>query len=407
MFFTLLGVALIPTAAVVAAGAWALGDTLERAGSAGPWQSVAESGDALTQALATEWPDSVAPSAVVNEAMAAHQQALDESAGMSRLYAAVSQRVLDRLPLFVAVLGLGVAALAWLAARVFARSFAEPVSELVEWTGRIAREEPLPATATTKGSITELNALRAALHTLSGEVAEGRARAVEAARLSTWSAAARRVAHEIKNPLTPMKMAARQLRGAAEAEASERAADVLLEEIDRLDALARTFVQVGAAPDGPPARLDLRELVSEVVRPLREGSVALEVRAPETTIEIDGHLDALRGAVRNLVVNAIESSETGRSPDAPAPTVVIMVDPGSNRDGRSGVLLTVDDDGVGLPEGLEASIWNLDVTTKRRGSGIGLAVVRQTVLAHGGHVEAENRPNGGARFTVWLPQPSS
>ena len=87
-------------------------------------------------------------------------------------------------------------------------------------------------------------------------------------------------------------------------------------------------------------------------------------------------------------------------PLAPAVRVHLML---ADLDGRPGVRIVVDDDGVGLPEGLEDRVWNLDVTTKRKGSGIGLPIVRQTVMSHRGTVAASNRPNGGTRFEVWIP----
>ena len=407
MFLALLGVALIPTALVVSAGTWALRDTLRRSGSAGPWEAVAASGDTLAEEVARAWgPDSLPPS--VARALAEHREALDTSAEMSRLWTAVSTRVLERLPFFVTLLAGLVLFLAWAGARVLARGFARPVGELVEWTGRIARQEPLPEpheSAARVGRIEELAVLGRSLRTLSNEVADARERAVEAARLSAWSAAARRVAHEIKNPLTPMKMAARQLRGAATTEAAETSADVLLEEIDRLDRLARTFSQVGSPPEGPPAPVDLGELTESLVSAHDQEEIRVSAQVVGSPPLVHGHLGALRAAIRNLIVNAVEACEHGREPTGPAPRVWVRVEEGRAPEGAGahGVSIVVEDEGVGIPRDLEARVWNLDVTTKRRGSGIGLPLVRQTVLAHGGQVTAANRPGGGARFAIWIP----
>jgi len=209
--------------------------------------------------------------------------------------------------------------------------------------------------------------------------------------MRSWTNLARRVAHEIKNPLTPMRMAAVSLgRGKTGAEAE--AAGVLLEEIQRLDDLARTFSQYGRIPEGPRSPVDLGELLASLASQHATGAVPIHVRAPVSAIVVRAHYDALERAFRNLVLNAVEAQEAG----------------GGRLDVEVGIeegmaVVALSDRGPGIPPELLEEIWNPDVTTKARGTGLGLALVRQTVAHHGGRAEVSNRPDGGARFEIRLP----
>ncbi|MEZ4417912.1 MAG: HAMP domain-containing sensor histidine kinase [Gemmatimonadota bacterium] len=402
VFLALLTVALIPTALVVAGGAWALGDVLARSGSAGPWVTVAGSGLELIDRVERDWPEAQPVPAQVSQALEAHRTDLVRSRDMSRLYAAVAARALDRLPLIATGLLLFVTGLAWATAHALARRFARPVHGLIDWTGRIAAGDVIPEGRAVSPGFVELEQLGDALRSMSRSIDEGRRKAVEAARLATWSAMARRAAHEIKNPLTPMKLAAYQIRKRLPEDQDDGSVDVLVEEIDRLDALARSFVQVGRAPEGPAAMIDLVELCRALVDGFASAPVPVMLDAPPNPVFVRGHLDALRGALLNLIGNAVEAQEgVQASPDA---GVVVQIRTVADAAGAAAVRITVEDDGPGLPAGLEDAIWNLDVTTKRRGSGIGLPMVRQTLTSHGGHVRAENRPEGGARFVCELPR---
>jgi signal transduction histidine kinase len=265
------------------------------------------------------------------------------------------------------------------------------VAELAGWTERIARGEPLPPASEESESVRELDTLRQALRRMADQIEEGRRKAVENARMRSWTNLARRVAHEIKNPLTPMSMAAAALaKGREGAEAD--AARVLMDEIRRLDELARTFSQYGRVPEGPRSRVDLGELVRMLGA--RHGSERVPVRAstPAVGVVVDAHYDALERALRNLVLNAVEAQEVSGG------LVELTV---AEEGGRA--LVRVEDRGPGIPPELLEEIWNPDVTTTSRGTGLGLALVRQTVAHHDGEVAVANRAGGGACFEVRLP----
>jgi two-component system nitrogen regulation sensor histidine kinase NtrY len=232
---------------------------------------------------------------------------------------------------------------------------------------------------------------------------------VEGARLKAWTDMARRVAHELKNPLTPMRMAATTFARSDDPGHAE-SGRILLEEIGRLDEMARTFSQFGRMPEGPPSEVDLAELFRALADrhagPSAEGR-RVEVRAEDGLPTVRGHYEVLSRAFRNLLVNALEAVDAtappppagdGESPEAPAVTVVLDRVP-------EGVRVRVRDRGPGIPEAILETLWEPDVTTKRRGTGLGLAIVRQAVDAHGGRVAARNltASGTGAEFEVVLP----
>jgi signal transduction histidine kinase len=278
---------------------------------------------------------------------------------------------------------------ALLVARGLSRSFGRPVAELADWTERIARGEPLPPERHEQG-IEELRTLREALRRMSGQIEDGQRRAVENAQMRSWTELARRVAHEIKNLLTPMRMAAGTLtRGSQGAEAE--AAQVLMEEIGRLDEMARTFSQYGRIPEGPRSRIDLTELLESVARLHATPTITIRVEGPEG-LWVEGYHDALERAFRNLLLNGVEAHGEGEG----------RVDVRLEARGDE-ALVSIRDRGPGIPLDLMDRIWYPDFTSKSRGTGLGLAIVRQTLRHHGGEITAGNHPGGGAVFDILLP----
>ncbi len=385
IFLAILAVVLIPAAIAVAGGVLTLRAIGTRSGTLGAWDAVAETGIELLDAIQDVGRDDPE----IRRAAERHRDALSGSVRLSRLYAFVAERVVRALPLAAIAVGVLVAALALLSARRLSRGFGEPVAELAEWTERIAREEPLPPDRG-RDTVEELAKLRDALRVMADQIEEGRRRAVENARMRSWTELARRVAHEIKNPLTAMGMAAatlaRESRG-GEAEAVK----ILREEISRLDEMARTFSRYGRMPEGPRSQVDVAELATSLARQHASESVPCTVHA-DGEASVMAHYDALERALRNLVVNAVEAQgESGGS-----------VDVHVSRSGHE-VVVRVEDEGPGIPEELLETIWNPDVTTKHHGTGLGLAIVRQTILHHDGSVSARNRSRGGAVFEFRLP----
>ena len=146
------------------------------------------------------------------------------------------------------------------------RQLSRPIDELVGWTQLIRRHEPLPIGTPTRGA-PEFEALRQALRELAAALATARDRELEAERLRTFREVARRVAHEIKNPLTSMRIAVDQLqRPDGRPDRTAIAVQVLAAETDRLERLAKEFSEFGRLPEGPQSEVDLVELLEELGR---------------------------------------------------------------------------------------------------------------------------------------------
>jgi nitrogen fixation/metabolism regulation signal transduction histidine kinase len=392
VFWTVLIVALTPAALALVLGAVLLGGMGTGSGTLGPWDAVARSGRDLIEAAREAAPDDPRVVTLTEE----HQAALSASVRQSRLYSFVAQRAVQILPLAALVAVLLVAALSALAARRVSRRLGGPVGELVEWTRLVAAGEPVPAREEDRRPFREFRVLREAVRTMATDLEEARVRDVEAARVRAWSDVARRVAHELKNPLTPIRIGAAAL--ARNPDPSVRdTGDMILEEVGRLDGMARDFSRFGRPPEGPPAPVDVGELLTSLRD--RHGDDTNGVRidleiAPELP-HVPGHHDALSRAVLNLLVNAVEALK-GRQDGR----VVLAARPLAG-----GVDISVSDNGPGVPEELRETVWQPEVTTRLRGSGLGLAMVRQTVQAHGGEVSVLEGPGGGADFHIALPGP--
>jgi signal transduction histidine kinase len=266
------------------------------------------------------------------------------------------------------------------------------VEELAGWAGRVARGEPLPAAKDDEARQGEFGVLRQAFRDMAAELAASRARELEAERMRTWIGMARRVAHELKNPLTPMRLAVRTLhRAGTGTEPGREALEVIEAESGRLEELARAFAQLGRLPEGPMAEVDLREMLEYLLRSHLPAGVASRLRVPMGLPSVHGYPDALSRAFANLLLNAADAVGGEGAVEVVA------------RAANGFVEVRVLDSGPGIaPEHVER-IWEPDFTTKSRGTGLGLALVRQTVQAHGGKVAARNRPEGGAEFRVLLP----
>ncbi|HEX9886897.1 MAG TPA: ATP-binding protein [Longimicrobiales bacterium] len=396
IFLAILLVALIPAAVAVVAGTLAFMQIGSTVGTLGPWDAVAESGQELIDAARRAVPNDT----VVAATAAAHGEALSASVRWSRLWSFVTDRAVSVLPLLALLTAGAIALLALLTARRLSRGFSRPIQELVGWTGMIARGDPLPAAPTgVDRSDEEFQVLRTALRDMADELQEARRREVRSARLEAWTEMARRVAHEIKNPLTPMRMAAATF-ARAEDRAVAGSAEVLLEEIGRLDEMARSFSQFGRMPEGPPSDVDMVELLESLAAQHDGTAAAISVEATEDLPMVRGHYDVLRRAFRNLLVNAVEAVEERRGTSDGRDAVTVRLDRTAD-----GLRVRVMDRGTGIPQELLEDVWMPDVTTKRRGTGLGLAVVRQAVDAHGGTAVARSRTDGdeGAEFEIVLP----
>ncbi|MGH7559791.1 MAG: sensor histidine kinase [Gemmatimonadales bacterium] len=294
--------------------------------------------------------------------------------------------------LAIAVTGLG-ALLVYLSVRLagnLSRQLANPIDELIGWTGRIRRSQPLPETPD-RGGPPELAALRVALRELAASLQQARAAELEGERLRAFREVARRVAHEMKNPLTPVRFAIQSLGRGARPDDQE-ALEVLRVETARLEQLARDFANLGRLPEGPAAEVDLGELLRELARTSLPAEMRAAIAEHPGSLHIVGHYEPLRRAFANIIRNAAESSGGTGALD-----IAILPD-------GDGVRVSVADHGPGVRAEKRSRIFEPYFTDKAGGTGLGLAIVKQAVDFHRGTIEVSETPGGGATFTIRLPR---
>jgi signal transduction histidine kinase len=389
LFLILLGFALIPT--IVLAAAWEV--TVVRAlpllGTTPAIERIAETG---ARAVAATQSARLTPEQ--RTLLEEHQRALNEGLLHGRQMEFLMTR---RAPVVAALMALFAALLMGLvASRVaghLSRNLSRPLSELVGWTAMIGRGESLPEGPPRKGA-PEFVVLRNGMREMATELRLGRVRALEAERATALRESARQVAHELKNPLTPIRFAIARLRREAPPSLAETV-DVLESESKRLEEMARSFAQFGRLPEGPQAPVDLGELARAATRSAVPAETPVEVSVEDDVPMVPGHVDALGRALTNVLLNAVEASPPGK------PLTVSVRR--ATRAGRSMVEVAVQDTGCGIPESRLDRIWEPYVTHKAGGTGLGLAIVRQTLLAHHGDVAAESTPGAGTTIRLFLP----
>ncbi|HET8763357.1 MAG TPA: ATP-binding protein, partial [Gemmatimonadales bacterium] len=217
-----------------------------------------------------------------------------------------------------------------------------------------------------------------------------------AERVLAWGEMARQVAHEIKNPLTPMRLGIQHLRRVHADQREDfdqtlnETADRILSEIDRLDTIARAFSRF-AAPAGdrlPVERVDLAAIAADVVQLYRLTAEGVQVRLSADGVAWGG---ARRDEVREVLVNLLENAR-----EAGARQIEVRV---------AGNMFTVEDDGAGMSPDTASRIFEPRFSTNTSGSGLGLAIVRRLVESWGGSVSVESEPGRGTvvRVTAGAP----
>jgi two-component system nitrogen regulation sensor histidine kinase NtrY len=386
LFLILLFFALVPT--IVLTLSWASTSWWALPMGTGAWDSTAATG---ARALAVARSGRLSPADSVT--LAEHEQTLRVSLMRSK-QAGFTFR---RMAILIAVASvIAFALLLVVSSRVaghLSRSLSRPLQELIGWTEHIARADPLPDDPVKRGA-PEFQVLRDRMREMAAGLEQGRRAALEAERFSAMRETARQVAHELKNPLTPIRFAVDRLRREAPPTLQE-SIEVLSVESARLEELARSFAQFGRLPEGPRAPVDLGELARYTARSSVPSGVPVDVSVGDDVPMIDGHHEALARALSNVMLNAVEACKEGGS---------IAIDVSRiARNGGSAVALSVRDTGCGIPADRLARIWEPYVTYKAGGTGLGLAIARQTVLAHNGEVTAESEPGRGTVVRFILP----
>lgn len=401
LFVALVLTAAVPTGLLLLGGSLSLQRMLMVSGSTGPWDQVAVSGqDLLQQVEALPEKDSALTAAAER-----HRTHLSEGVRLSRIYNLIGERILALVPLMAGILFVVAAGAAMASAKQVSRALSRPVNELVDWTEAVGAGVPLPPPdpQQEEREIREVVRLRSALRSMERTLAEARRRELREARNQSWSEMARRIAHDLRNPLTPMQMAARTVARSPDPAIAE-AGEVLLDEIARLESLSRSFSQFGRPPEGPPSPVELGELLTHLIPRMDREGQRVRLDLPDAPVWVEGHPVALERVMQNLIANGLDAIASRMTPSEDEAWVDVRLylrpHPAS---GHLQACMEVLDEGPGLPPGVEDRIWEADFTTKRMGTGLGLPLVAQVMEAHRGGVEAWNRATRGAGFRVFLP----
>jgi nitrogen fixation/metabolism regulation signal transduction histidine kinase len=229
---------------------------------------------------------------------------------------------------------------------------------------------------------------------------------LQAQRDAAWGEVARRLAHEIKNPLTPIQLSAERIRrklmgsmNPAEAQMLDRATHTIVQQVEAMKEMVNAFSEYARAPEMDLSRFDLNQLIAEVAElyraqgPHRRPQLKLD---PALT-EIEADRVRLRQIIHNLLANSIEALEGVEQGQIRVETRRC------ERAGTAFAEICVEDNGPGFKLDVIGQIFEPYVTTKQKGTGLGLAIVKKIVEEHGGKIEADNAPAGGARVRIELP----
>ena len=310
------------------------------------------------------------------------------------------RRLLERTPLwFLLALGASVA-LVGLAALVLGRRLSRPVERLAAAMARYGRGD-FAHEVTLTGRGDELDYLAAELNRMGRELLAQRERLQTTEVLAAWRDVARAMAHDLKNPLTAMRMALGRLaRPAPSPEASLEAVSLLQDQVDVLIKMTQSFSDFARLPAPARRPLDLATLLEEIAALYRaeahDGAIVVRAAVRPTIV---GDADQLRRAFGNLLKNALEAT----GPDD-GPVEIVFAGAGDEGGGSGSVRITVRDRGAGIAAALEGGdlVKGL-ASTKAAGRGLGLPIAHKIIHDHGGRLRLAPTPPRGTEAVVELP----
>jgi len=230
---------------------------------------------------------------------------------------------------------------------------------------------------------------------------------IRAQRDAAWGEVARRLAHEIKNPLTPIQLSAERIRrkyldklDSADRSTLDRATRTIAQQVESLKGMVNSFSKYAQPAQLQLEPTELNQLVQDVVelhkRDDRPMSMRLDLAPGLPPISADR--DRLRQVLNNLIINARDALSNTDGPE------ICIVTRNADEPESGYVELCIEDNGPGVPEDMLDRLFEPYVTTKEKGTGLGLAIVKRIVEEHGGTLWAENRSPCGARVTIRLPR---
>lgn len=217
-------------------------------------------------------------------------------------------------------------------------------------------------------------------------------------RESAWREMARQVAHEIKNPLTPIKLSIQQLQRRIHTERNidvayfQKVTQAIIEQIDNLSSIATTFSSLAQMPVPRKDKININQIIEEVVTLYQDSRVNFDLNLDESGCFVLADKEQMRRVFINLINNAIQAFPAGEQG-----TVGIFVK------GKNQRIIVVEDNGIGVPEEIRDKLFQPNFTTKTSGSGLGLAICKSIVEYLGGSIRYEPRQPRGSRFILTFP----
>lgn len=285
---------------------------------------------------------------------------------------------------------------------VMAERIADPVKRLTRATGRIARGELNARIAATSSD--ELRRLVEAFNRMAAELERQRIELERTHRLEAWAEMARQVAHEIKNPLTPIQLSAEHLRrvhndrGRPLAPVLDDCVASILSQVRLLRQIASEFSSFAVTPVPRKSLTVLADLVEEVLRPYMSGleeRVEIRLDVPESLPPLVIDRTLVGRAMTNMIDNALHAMPEGG--------VLSIVAEELNEDGRRSVRIRITDNGVGMDSETMSHLFEPYFSTKASGTGLGLAIAKRNVELNGGAIAVASEKDRGTTVTVVLP----
>lgn len=342
-------------------------------------------------------------------ALDAHERELRSSTEQARRFSFLAARTVRLVALAGMLVLLALTGVASRVAGHLSRQLSRPLDELVRWTDLLAHQQSLPppsppllvrdrsgstvVTSRVRGA-PEFEKLRQSMRSMAAELEEGRKKTIEAERLQAFRESARRVAHELKNPLTPIRFAIEKLKRDSPYDLGD-SIQVLETESKRLERMAASFAQFGRLPEGAPSEIDIAELAAYTARSTVPDSMKLEINTEPSLSPVVGNHSAIAGALSNVLLNAVDASKPGGAIKVSVTRATIA--------GDSAIRIAVADEGCGVVAEELERIWDPYFTHKAAGTGLGLAIARQAIWAHNGTVAATSTLGMGTEIAFTLP----
>ncbi len=275
-----------------------------------------------------------------------------------------------------------------------AHRISRPIQELTAGLGALAAGN-LNARVQARND-DEVGRAMVAFNHMAGKLQESTERLVYLRQLASWQSLARKMAHEVKNSLTPIRLTVEEMLvryDDADRSFMEQATQIVVDEIETLERRIRAFSQFATEPPVQPAPVDVNSLLQERIAFLKTAhpEVAYDCRLTDIALPVVADQDLLKGILTNLLENAAEAAGEGGK----------ILGVTSSEEGR--IAIEVHDSGPGLSEQARSSLFQPTISFKKRGMGLGLSIARKSALLNGGDIIVVKGELGGAGFRVLLP----